>query len=77
MSLESLQRRSCSRVPDPFCLVTRTGRQLLTVGREGDGVDPIQMAFESLQRRSRSRIPDPRRQKPNLNGPRESAASLP
>ena len=48
MALESLQRRSLSRVPDQYCLVIRTGRQLLTIGREGDNFDRIRMALEGL-----------------------------
>jgi hypothetical protein len=57
--LESSQRSSRGRVPEPDCVVEGCGREQFAVRRECDGVNLIRMPPERLQRSSSSWVPEP------------------
>ena len=50
------------RIPDAHCFIARTRDDLLTVNREGDGVDFLSMAFKRISNCGAGLdVPDPDR----------------
>ena len=59
MALERLLKCASHCIPEPDCLIVRSGREPLAVRREGDGSDGAAMALECLLKCASRRIPEP------------------